>query len=211
MPCAHESPGTRQPSALGPAIERTGALLLHQQCWCWGWDIRDLDGNLLLDHGFVRHRTPEARDSTYTLMLPNGQAIVLWGWGMFFSDPAWGGMFLRRCGFDPYLTVSADVPSTAIRLTDLHPLRLPHLASEWNQVTHLLPSLLRWIAHYETWVLTVRGDKYRQLSLRACPRMVVKRPIPAARVVESWNSLADQCEAVLQRQIETVSLRGGSA
>ena len=210
-PCPHERPGGRPPSALGPDIERIGALLLHQQCWCWRWDIRDLDGNLLLDHGFARHRTAEVRDSTYTLTLATGQTVVLWGWGVYFGAPASGGVLVQRCGFDPYLTASAQVPSTATRPADLRPLRSPALPAEWGPVADLLPSMLRWIAGYERWVLTVRGAEYRRLTLRACPRMIVRRPIPATCVVDTWNDLADRCDVVLRRLAESESVRGATA
>ena len=45
-----------------PSVIREGKLLLDQQCWCWGQDIRHPDGNLLLTHGFVRERHESDKD-----------------------------------------------------------------------------------------------------------------------------------------------------
>lgn len=201
-PCDWSESDGPPPSVLGAAIARIGAPLLHQQCWCWGWDIRAFAGNLLLARGFTRVRTPEARDSTYTLHLPGGRSVVLWGWGAFYGDPAWGGVFLKRCGFDPCLTVSAEAPSTAIRLRDLPPLASPAGPDDWSRLQALLPPLLRWIADYEVWVQSECGPDYRRLSLRGCPRFVVRRPIAAARIVDTWRRLADECAESAGRPAE---------
>ena len=54
-----------------PSVIREGKLLLDQQCWCWGQDIRHPEGNLLLTHGFVRERHDTEKDlSRYTLLPP---------------------------------------------------------------------------------------------------------------------------------------------
>lgn len=210
-PCLERVSGAPLTSVLGAAVASIGAPLLHQQCWCWGWDIRDLDGNVLLAHGFTRHRTPAVRDSTYTLDLPNGRTVVLWGWGVFYGDPACGGLILQRCGFDPLLTRSAEAPRTVSSVNELPALASPDGADAWHRVGQLLPPLLRWIAAYEVWVRTERGEAYRRLSLRACPRLVIPRPVAAGRLVETWNSLADRCAAISQERAGLQRARGGRA
>ena len=73
---------------------RTGQKLLHRQCWNWGRDIVRPEGNLLLDAGFRRRRPPEGEtgSSCYTLALPNGGCLMLWGFGLLYGMPRKGGV-----------------------------------------------------------------------------------------------------------------------
>lgn len=86
-------------------IRQQGAALMHQQCWLWGQDVKRPQENVLLDYGFTRHRAPETectRGCTgYELLLPDGRAIVLWGFGLFLGDRDLGGMYVKRYGFSP--------------------------------------------------------------------------------------------------------------
>ena len=63
---------------------RKGRELLHRQCWNWGRDIVRPEGNLLLEAGFVKWRPPEGETglTCYTLALPGGDSLMLWGFGV---------------------------------------------------------------------------------------------------------------------------------
>lgn len=60
-----------------------GAELMHQQCWCWGQDVRRPEGNLLLENGFERTRAPEDVSGSFRYWLErNGTRLALWGFGV---------------------------------------------------------------------------------------------------------------------------------
>jgi hypothetical protein len=58
------------------------AELLHQQCWCWGCDIKRSDGNLLGRYG-ARRVPPETRrrdcSTAYHVVCGDDTRIALWG------------------------------------------------------------------------------------------------------------------------------------
>ena len=73
-------------------FKKRGAALLHQQCWCWGYDVRrqNADGraNLLVELGFERVPPPDGVHgaTTYRLRQSDGLTITLWGFGLCFGD-----------------------------------------------------------------------------------------------------------------------------
>ncbi len=92
---------------LGGDFKKRGAALLHQQCWCWGCDIRRESGgaraNLLLQWDFERTPPPDGilGATTYAWRGPNGENATLWGFGLCFGD-ANGQIFVSRFGFSPH-------------------------------------------------------------------------------------------------------------
>ena len=69
-------------------VRKTGTLLLDQQLWCWGQDIRRVDGNALLAYGFTRHRPPEGEHGSpaYEWRGSGRSRVILWGFGFFYGD-----------------------------------------------------------------------------------------------------------------------------
>ncbi len=161
---------------LSNAIARRGKALLHQQCWLWGQDIKRLEGNLLLVHGFERLRPPDglSGSSQYTLSLPGNQSVRLWGFGIYFGSES--GIFLNRFEFIPREARMADLWQ-AREMTGLP--RAKSLA--------LLTQILRWIGDYEAWVLRMLGAEYRKSCLCGFQGANTTRPdlIPAV-----WRELA---------------------
>ena len=139
---------------LSNAIARRGKALLHQQCWLWGQDIKCVEGNLLLVHGFERLRPPNglSGSSQYTLSLQGNQSVRLWGFGIYFG--AESGIFLNRFEFIPREARMADLWQ-AREMTGL-----PRAKS-----LTLLTQILRWIGDYEAWVLRTLGSEYRKSCL----------------------------------------------
>ena len=135
---------------LSNTIARRGKALLHQQCWLWGQDIKRIEGNLLLVHGFERLRPPDnlSGSSQYTLSLPGNLNVRLWGFGIYFG--AENGIFLNRFEFIPREARMADLWQ-AREMTGL-----PR-AKNFS----LLAQILRWIGDYEAWVLRTLGAEYR--------------------------------------------------
>ncbi|HVF09872.1 MAG TPA: hypothetical protein VNA16_03670 [Abditibacteriaceae bacterium] len=64
-----------------------GKRLLAQQCWCWGQDVRYVEGNLLLRYGFERRRAPQWQSGATTYLLRHlpDRVIALWGVYRYFA------------------------------------------------------------------------------------------------------------------------------
>ena len=176
--------------ALPARIKRQGRLLLNQQCWLWGQDVKhrqpgDEAENLLLRHGFTRMRPPAGvvGSSQYTLDLPDGLRVRLWGFGIFFGQAGGesGGLYLNRFDFFPRQAAPADQ-------WQAHTLKHVPRARDLR----LLPQLARWIGGYEAWVLQVAGAGYRGRCLDGWKRCAEPDQLPGL-----WHSLAADIESAL--------------
>lgn len=174
---------------LSPELARIGAALLHQQCWCWGCDIRRPEGNLLLRFGFERCRPPQ-RDcgsSRYTIHLHGNARLHLWGFGAAWQDGE-GATFVARYEFQPAPLVAgclaAEIRAREQLLfqplaQDVRLLSLAHAAR-----------FCRFNAAYETWVLQTVGFRYRQ----ECIEQWEKFSVGAGEFAEAWACLAGLIE-----------------
>ena len=168
-------------------------VLLSQQIWCWGCDIIRPKGNWLIDIGFKRIEPPENREdcpSVYSLELPRGQCVVLRGFGVFFGDPAHGGIFVPRYDFQPKYTTHATLENPPWSDEDLPALHLP-AESERKVCAGLTVDLINWIHSYEVNVVEQLGVTYRQQTLTQWDNG--KRPfIPAEQFATAWHALSFQ-------------------
>ena len=167
---------------------RCAAELFNQQIWCWGQDIRYPEKNLLLTYGFTRHRPPpgEQRASCYTLSVSPSAHVALWGFGMFYGDVRFGGLFLRRYTFAPHWSPWATLPdSTRSPVPSAAP-ALPRTLAGRLSVCRLTIAALRWIAAYERWVRGEVGIDYRHRCVAAFPSST----IPAERMIVTWSDIA---------------------
>jgi len=167
----------------------TVRVLLDQQCWLFGCDIRRTQGNLLLACGFTRHRPPAGVEAStqYRLELLNGCRVYLWGFGIFYGDPATNaGVFLNRFGFCPQLASQFELGPSVWKLDDLPRLRSVRSTSELRLARTLVPAVLEWIAEYESWVMEHAGIAYR----RACLERWPKETVDPLRTVAEWRKLA---------------------
>gem|GEM_PF-4837990 len=74
------------------------------------------EGNLPLEAGFHKRRPPEGEtgSSCYTLALPDGERLTLWGFGLFYATPRQGGVYLNPYQFQPcWLPGSGFAPKGA--------------------------------------------------------------------------------------------------
>jgi len=165
--------------------------LLNQQLWCWGCDIESLEGNLLIQYGFQRIENPADSNvaSLYRLNISPTTRIILRGFGIFFGDDEWGGLFLRRFGFTPQLTPSSDLSAPLWSSEDLPPLVEPRTGQATN-CQQLLLKLTAWVSRYELWIEETIGVEYRREMLEpweAKGRIV----IPAEEMPGSWCLLGE--------------------
>lgn len=192
----HSTPSTPPPAARSllcvPAeVRHRGTPLLNLQGWCWGRDICRAQGNLLLAHGFERHRPPQGKlgSSAYSLKLDATRSVVLWGFGLLYSDARHGAVYLPRCGFTPQLTSSIELPAMIWEMAQLPVMHTPTSTSEWRCLYTLLSTALTWIAGYEHWITANLGIEYRCWCVAEWKRST----IPATEIAASWQRLAEAC------------------
>lgn len=173
--------------------QRLGRDLLDQQMWCWGCDVRRAEGNLLLHYGFTRQRPPEGKtgSSAYTFQDQTGHNLILWGFGLFYSEFERGNLFLKRYEFKPRLALASTLPTGAYMADQLPVCRSPHTAEEGHLAIHLLAAALHWLGAYERWVMETQGVSYRQGCIRSWHQ---KSVIRAEEIAATWLELARQCE-----------------
>jgi hypothetical protein len=168
-------------------IRRWVGALLHQQCWCWGYDVRCPEGNLLVEYGFVRKRPPvDCKGSSAYLLQRNQQrSVALWGFGFFYGDATHGGLFLSRYNWTLRYAATAQ-PPVAWKIDQLHEFRPPRCGPECASALLLLEGALEWLAEYEGWVMQRRGPQYRERSLDQWPHSILE----PQQVPGEWQRMA---------------------
>ena len=165
-----------------------GQELLNQQCWNWGRDIVRPEGNLLLEAGFLRQRPPEgeAGSSCYTLALPNGDSLMLWGFGLLYGTPREGGVYLNRYEFRPVW-----LPSETIHGRVWKPDMIPagQTPPSLRVPVDLTVAAIRRIADYEEGALAHCGLEYRRAVLRQWKQ--ASEQLPPHTLPRAWRALAD--------------------
>jgi hypothetical protein len=154
-----------------PKVIREGSLLLDQQCWCWGQDIRHESDNLLLERGFIRERSTTDKDLSRYASPP----ATLWAFGLFYD-----GLWLLRKDFKIRLAPSETLPDIwTVREAELH---YPATEDEGERLREKLRAACLWIAEYEENIPL----KWRAETLRRWD----KKGIPAKEQATRWRSLA---------------------
>jgi len=172
-------------------LRRTLQQQLHQQCWCWGADIRRTDGNLLVEYGFVRTPAIGGRDTgstRYTATVGIGGRVVLWGFGAAYGHLGEEALFLDR--YDPApLLVAPSLLTTAHVRTDIRGGRLPTCWRSAGRARRRLVQFALWMAGYERWVIETAGAPYRAAVLAEW------RPATERHAVDRvWQRLAWKIE-----------------
>ena len=167
-----------------PKSIREGKLLLDQQCWCWGQDIRHPEGNLLLKHGFVRERHESDKDlSRYAFPLaPARQGeVVLWAFGLFYD-----GTWLLRQDFKIRLAPSESTASPDIWTVRDAETHYPATVEEGERLREKLCAACLWIADYEETIpLAWRAETLRRWD---------KKSIPAGEQARRWRNLEESLQ-----------------
>lgn len=175
-------------------IQRIATPLLHQQMWCWGYDVRRTRGNLLVAFGAEKRPSPNARyHSAYTFEAGNHAVLNLWGWGIWLAQPQWGSLFISRSRFRVRYSSEVIFMPDAWRARDLPPMTGVCAEIEAGYAYKLLAAALNWIGNYEQWLWDQVELDYREQVLKAWPqRKRYKGGIPAAEMPARWFELAEQ-------------------
>jgi hypothetical protein len=173
-------------AVLSPELARVGSLLLHQQCWCWGCDIRRPEGNLLLQYGFVRLRPPrpDSGSSRYTLRIGDRTKLHLWGFGAAWQEGE-DATFVARYEFQPVM-LRKECLAGDIWVRDQLFFHSPEPRRQWKSLAHAA-CFSRFNAGYERWVLRTAGLAYRREVLAQWDHFSVS----AEEFAAAWECLAD--------------------
>ncbi|HEY7313543.1 MAG TPA: hypothetical protein VH643_29605 [Gemmataceae bacterium] len=157
----------------------------------------------MLQYGFSRWRPPEGTlgSTAYQLDTPPSRHIVLWGYGLFYGDRADGGLFLKRFTFAPLWCPDADLRAALWHPEHAPVFRYAEGPPERTRLLRLLSGALRWIAEYESWILTTLGLEYRRQCLREWPKTVTE----AENVPGQWLLLARACLENLELVVPNVA------
>jgi hypothetical protein len=193
------------PWLLPARLRRRGEALLHQQCWCWGQDIRRAEGNLLLQRGFSRTRQPHgaAGGTRYSLTLAPGRRVSLWGWGLMAADLDLGTLLLGRYAFVPRYSRDWRAGRDAHAPGDVEGLAMAWGGDDWRAAGALLTVALEWTASYEAWVTAVAGAPYRDGVLTAWGHGRDR----AATLPGAWRRRGRAGEAAAARGLSRASAR----
>ena len=179
----------KAPIANGKLLKQA-VTLFSQQVWCWGQDILRPEGNWLKAVGFHRIAPPSSQKgcpSIYSLALPEARYLILRGFGVFYGDHRYGGIFLPRYKFRPEYTMQSRLMKQPWTHADLPKLRIPTKADRANCASLTL-DLIDWIRGYETKVAEILGRDYRQSTLAQWDNG--SRPvIPAEEMAHQWRLL----------------------
>lgn len=183
-------------------IRKQATLLIDQQFWLFGCDVRFPQGNLLIAHGFERCRPPEEWKAAtqYQLEMPGG-CLRLWGFGFWIKSHQHNqGVLVRRGEFAPRLC-ALDGP--VWRAESLPCGSLPSSLQEIGYTWQMIHQVFVWFADYESSVIQQCGLGYRQQCLTAWTKQRLGR---AEELPELWHNLAHQiAQSALAMQSKIVS------
>ena len=191
------NPARRVWMTLPGDFKKRGAALLHQQCWCWGYDVRRQHNgnraNLLLELGFERTPAPDGVHgaTTYRLRQSDGSTVTLWGFGFCFGDDE-GGIFVSRFAFWPRLGEAA-APQQAFAAKHLASFRAARRLHECERALDYFARALGWIAEYEQIAAHIAGTSHRQDALKAWSvGVAAHRAIAPETLPQAWRELSAQ-------------------
>ena len=177
-------------------FRRWAARLFDRQMWCFGRDIVQVRGNLLLDLGMCQYWAPDPKRSSsmYTAAVESGGNVFLWGFGAMYSEPGRGESFDGRYNFAPKLT--ARESALGVHESEhLGRLVNPMTASELIRYRTHVPRLVKWFAKYEHWVAESFGTTYREQCLAArnkanwvAPKDMARKWERAAKQAGRWSA-----------------------
>jgi hypothetical protein len=179
-------------------------LLLDQQLWFLGHDIRHPAGNALVRFGFERVRSDGGGGTTcYRLPLSDEPAeqLLCWGFALYCGRTAEGpaaagsatpaGVLLLRQAASarlvwPMLRLPLHKPS------DLPRLDLPQTEREQGQLREGVARLAGQLVRYEGWAQSTLGIAHRTHVMDTLPRHKRRRFAKVTGLAEQWREVEER-------------------
>ncbi len=162
--------------------------LLHQQCYCFGADIRNASGNLLVSYGFGRKRSTHAseqRSSQYSLVCDDGSVLSVFAFGFCCTGSDGRGAYVNRYRFEPLpVTLELDRPD-AWSIDEAELLKLADSNAAREAARWWIGLGCAHIAAYEEHVLATMGIPYRRATLEPFDEPVIE----PALVPRAWRAI----------------------
>ena len=163
-------------------------ILLHQQLWFFGNDIKIPNKNLLVNYGFKPFRPPNQISGSTNYIYRAGDAtLVLWGFGVFFSEGNDKGIYIGRYNFYPMLIKDEPINFPIWAASHLPEMKFPKSVEEWEYSFRLISEFFEWIASYELWANWIMGSSYRESYLKGWDQSIVS----GDEMSWAWNKVAD--------------------
>ena len=162
--------------------------LVNLQMWCFGCDIRNVEGNLLAEFGFTRNRPPPAvhGSTRYSLVRNSGYSVHLWGFGIIIGDEK-AALYVKRFERVPRLLEGSLDPKRIFKPHDLPSFQEPRTSRQQVIAKRLLHLLCFELLTYETHIYQRGLTSYRKACIQTSPK--VARLKERKQPLEAWEQL----------------------
>jgi hypothetical protein len=161
--------------------------MFDQQMWCWGCDIRNSNGNKMIEFGFRKEKTGTDKNSQsqYSIIYKEHK-IFLWGFGCLIRQSSNNSLFMRR--YDLYPKRLEYVPEN---LLANNPKVIKKFFIKDNSLLYkcdysLLEVFYDLIIDYENWIIKQMGSEYREYTLNS---WIKKKIVDAENLILTWKKL----------------------
>jgi len=156
-------------------VKKFSEILLHQQLWFFGKDIKVSQNNLLVSYGFEQVRPPRATSGStnYICKIDGEVNMVLWGFGIYYGYGNNNGVYIGRYDIYPKLIHEEPLNLPVWAPSRLPIMKLPETEEEWEYSFILMSELFEWLARYEEWVNWVMAGSYREDCLKDWRQQIV--------------------------------------
>lgn len=160
--------------------------LVKLQMWCFGFDIRRPEGNLLLMFGFERSKLPIGQygSSYYTKELDSMHTMHLWGFAMALERPGIG-LLVKRNERTPRMYDGMRIESPFWHPQDLPRGYTPREGTSLSIAKELLRRLTAALSDYEQFVADTTPRSFQTLRSAGAPLRSGK--LPKGTLTQCWR------------------------
>lgn len=168
----------------GKRIEK----IFHQQCWCWGADIRNGAPNYLLAYGFTKspRPCPDCGSSRYELCR-DGLQIHLWAFGAMWQTAEGPALCLKRYDRMPSLFTGAIAPDCIHEVSAFEGSmeRIPKASLPLYR--EHFSGFIKFMGDYEAFVNRLAPGGYRNGCVKGWPH----KCMDGRKMEQAWREVLD--------------------
>lgn len=171
---------------LNKSFKRPFGKLFHQQCWCWGVDIRNAHTNYLVEYGFryTPRKQAGAGSSRYSLELGT-HTLHLWAFGAVLTDEQGDGISLKRYDQLPKKLIPGFCAERITEAADFNNISHTAAPSALGELLPLLHIFIKQIVAYETYIQQLAPSSYRNNAVNGWKHKYVH----GTSMVKAWSDL----------------------